>query len=417
MCSKFELLLVDLLLFLLALARQTAFIANLLLVAASALDGAHATANCGSFANNEEACAAAISDTNQLFCQFFTSSGVCVPRLPCTECFSPVAGVCTADCTAGSSFACADSQRECASTNCDGYLAGWNGNSCLRYAAGGRCSIDGGCVTASSVDGFASGSDTAALDVVCAGIAPTVVATCGSAGCRQDTCTRGASALASATHCFTFGQRGCPNGQKCDATGTCVDSSICDYIDRLSDCGLVTFPGNNRPCARGTHQCDTPTASTAAAPAPQQAGCSSLASKGACESSTCSRNQGTCIWVDFKPGSPSSGVCACPADCPDCATMVNGRCEYDCSNPTGCTLRTCDSFSATLGTCANPTTTTVLGRDPGTSECVCRVHRVVDGCGQGETCDIAGNCATTRAMAWQRRATAKWLRARGTRHY
>lgn len=342
--------------------------------------------NCNAYNTNMNQCVSSISTQNNLFCEFLTNTvpTLCVKTTKlCTPCQMPQNGVCTAQCsTACASAACSDSK-------CGEFLAGWSSLSCMRFSAGGLCSPSDCAISGASMHAQCSTTPTQ------------VVATCGSDECRRtDSCVPGTRANTNTSalvdFCFVSGQRECSSNQRCGPTGACVAKTVCDDIDRQSDCELVMAPGNNRPCQTGVDGCSTPVGSTITIS--NQAGCNAAQTQIGCQSSTCSRNNGKCVWIDFRPGSSKTGMCACPRDCPTCATMVGGRCMYDCSVRDGCFGELCPQAFKPSSSCFFPSANSqvMLGDDSGS--CKCHTSPPAD-CGSEGQCDVAGNCGTKTLCA------------------
>jgi hypothetical protein len=354
--------------------------ALVVLVAMLAVVDKSRAVNCSTLSSDQTACTSSISDQNGLFC-VFVSDGVnlCVHNnTGCTSCQMASNGVCSSMCASP----CL--RPTCPETGCANFLKGWSGTTCERFASGGFCNTTT-CITSSSTT----------IQQSCDTLPTVTVAVCGSQQCRLDNaCQRGALFTSSSieSYCLVSGEGGCGAGQRCDHRGQCVARTICDDIDRQSDCGLITFPTNGRPCEIGADSCNTPTGNSVTPLS--QAGCSS-ANMATCESQMCTRNGGRCIWVNFRPNSTSSGTCACPPDCPPCASLVNGVCTYNCTtaNMDGCFTGTCPAAYASRPSCYFPSAINevVLGQVAGS--CVCHVAPLA-GCGNNQACDVGGKCGT-----------------------
>jgi hypothetical protein len=144
----------------------------------------------------------------------------------------------------------------CAGAGCNRFLSGWSGNSCMRYASGGFCmaGVGGSCLNASDVVTMSASARAAA----CSARPAVADATCGSSGCARfasSTCNpdieTSVGSVSSCTALQTTRQRIVLHRKRATSKGYCVAKSICDDVDRISDCSLVTHPGTNQSCNVG----------------------------------------------------------------------------------------------------------------------------------------------------------------------
>jgi hypothetical protein len=366
---------------------QMHFLFALLYVAPSSMT---LVSNCSVYDNNNSLCQSAVSSDNLLFCNYVSALNVCVNQVNgCATCFSPSAGVCAADCAAP----CASSN--CTSAGCSSYYAGWNSTVCFGYGTSGICARNG-CV--------ASSTARANVTSYCLSQARVLIASCVSSACRRlDRCVAGSATenvtyeeSAQSFYCLPAGST-CGANMQCDENGACVADSICDHIDRVSDCAIVTAPPSNLPCVQTPFDCEAQTG--AAVSARNETGCVGLADNSSCIATTCKRNGGNCLWVVFTPSSfMNGGACYCPVDCPPCSSMIGGQCVYSCSTSDGCTAFTCPATRVIpSSTWFKPQmltegqTQVIVGLEANNT-CACHLPPY-GGCGASLTCDSVGACA------------------------
>jgi len=109
-----------------------------------------------------------------------------------------------------------DPWEECASFNCTSKVYDWSGNNCIAAVATAN---DGDCNGSGACTSFADSCTTPPGE-------PTILASCGSAGCKQTSvCVQGTASTTSDTVaeiCYTSAQHSCSSGYVCNATGTCT---------------------------------------------------------------------------------------------------------------------------------------------------------------------------------------------------
>jgi hypothetical protein len=351
---------------------------------------------------SQSQCTQTISDINALYCQFNPNGNVCFTGSDCKVCEKVQSGVCVPSCEGATGSGCAESA--CPDAGCNRFLSGWSGNSCTRYASGGFCmaGVGGSCLNASDVVTMSASARAAA----CSARPAVADGTCGSSGCARfgsSTCNPDIETSVGSVfaYCVTNSTAAnCPASQTCDIKGYCVPKSICDDVDRISDCSLVTHPSTNQSCNVGAAGCTTPLDSQMSLVAPDESGCGAHTTLSSCESGTCTRNGLRCIWVNFRAGSASAGMCACHPDCPPCSTQNGTVCHfinpssYGTIEPAPC-KQTYHS-SVFIPSSGNEIIFGFTNISASTSSCVYRLGREPVSCPTGTRCDsgTSAKCAT-----------------------